>query len=78
MVTHVIIELRGKRVRVMVYRDGDDLQFELTPIWDPTYEHPVILIVDKSRAREEVEALINEITQLLRKALLEATKSEVQ
>jgi hypothetical protein len=53
------------------------VRVELTVITDPTYEHPVMLIVDEDRVHSEVEKLIDEIAQLLRRAIVEVTESEV-
>jgi hypothetical protein len=72
------VELYGEHVRVLAYRDNGKVQVELTVITDPTYEHPVMLIVDEDRVHSEVEKLIDEIAQLLRRAVQEVTESEVQ
>jgi hypothetical protein len=65
------VELYGKHVRVLACREDNKVRIEVTAIYDPTYQKPVILIVDEGSVRSEVESLISEIDQLLRKALLE-------
>jgi hypothetical protein len=60
------VELRGRRVRVWARIEDDDIVIEMTRIWDPAYEKPVVLITTRDRLREDVEALISEIASLLR------------
>jgi hypothetical protein len=73
-----VVELYGKRVRVWVYKYGNDIYIEIGNIYDPSYEKPVILITSESRIEEDVEALIEEIVRLLRKAVEKVVKGEVQ
>jgi hypothetical protein len=65
------VELYGKYVRVLACREDNKVRIEVTDIYDPTYQKPVMLVVDEGMVRSEVETLISEIDQLLRKALLE-------
>jgi hypothetical protein len=71
------VELYGEHVRVLVYRDNGKVQVELTVLDDPAYEHPVLLVVDEDRVHSEVEKLIDEIAQLLRRAVAEVTEGGV-
>jgi hypothetical protein len=64
-----VVELRGKRVRVWVYRRDGDIYIEIASAWDPTYGKPVVLITSESKIREDAEALVDEIAQLLRKVV---------
>jgi shikimate kinase len=74
----MMIELCGRKVRVLVHRDNDDIVVEIVNIWDLTYEKPLVLITKEARLKEDVEALIEEITQLLRKAVEKVVKGEVR
>lgn len=77
-----MVELYGKRIRVWARRENGDIFIEITSIWDPSYEKPVVLITSKSKIKEDVESLISEIVLLLRelveKVVEEAERSEVQ
>jgi hypothetical protein len=73
-----MVELYGKMVRVWVYRENNDIFVEIANVWDPLYEHPVVLITDESRLKEDVEALIEEIAQLLRKVVERVARGEVR
>jgi hypothetical protein len=76
-VSHVVVELYGRDVRVLVYRYDGNIHIEIGDVWDPLYERPVILITSESRVKEDVEALIDEIAQLLRRAVEMVLKGEV-
>jgi hypothetical protein len=73
-----MVELRGKKVRVWVHRDNGNIVVEISNIWDPSYEESIVLITKEASFKEDVEALIDEITQLLRKAVEKVVKGEVQ
>jgi hypothetical protein len=77
-----IIEVRGRRVRVQAYIEDGVIIIEMTRIWDPAYEKPVVLITTKDRLINDVKSLISEIVFLLRelveKVVEEAERSEVQ
>jgi hypothetical protein len=73
----MMVELRGRQVRVLVYRYDGNIHIEIGDIWDPLYERPVILVTSESRLKEDVEALIDEIAQLLRRAVEMVMKGEV-
>ena len=72
-----MVELRGRQVRILVYRYDGNVHIEVGDIWDPLYERPVILITSESRVEEDVEALIEEIARLLRRAVEMVVKGEV-
>jgi hypothetical protein len=76
------VEVRGRRVRVLARRVNSDIIIEMTKIWDPAYDKPVVLVTSRDRLRDDVESLINEIAFLLRelveKLVEEAERSEVQ
>ena len=73
-----MVELRGKMVRALAYRCNGNVCIEIANKWDPSYEKPVMLITNESRVKEDVEALIEEITQLLRRAVEKVVKGEVR
>ena len=71
------VELYGEYVRVLAIRENGKVRVEITKSTDPLYEKPVILIVNESELHSEVEKLIEEIAQLLRRAVLELTEGGV-
>jgi hypothetical protein len=71
-----MVELHGKRVRVWAYRRDGNIFVEITSTWDPTYGTPVVLITSESKIKEDVEALIDEIVQLLRRVVEKVIKGE--
>jgi hypothetical protein len=71
-----MVELHGKRVRIWAYRRDGDIYIEVTSIWDPSYGKPVVLITSESKIKEDVEALIDEIVQLLRRAVEKVIRGE--
>jgi hypothetical protein len=76
------VEVRGRRVRVQAHVENSNITIEMTRIWDPAYDKPVVLITTKDRLIDDVESLISEIVFLLRelveKVVEEAERSEVQ
>jgi predicted CopG family antitoxin len=73
-----IAEARGKRVRVLVCRADGDVIVEIAGIWNPLCEKPVVLVTSEQRLREDVEALAEEIVQLLRRAVEEVLGSRAR
>jgi hypothetical protein len=65
-----VVELYGSRVRVLVRRDGGNVVIEVAPIWDSTYRNSLVIVADEGVIKDEVEVYIQEITDLLRKAVL--------
>lgn len=78
MVVVKAVELYGEHIRVLAIRENGEVRVEITELTDPLYEKPVVLIVNESELHSEVEKLIDEIAQLLRRAVLELTRREVQ
>jgi len=65
----MLIELQGKKVRVLLRREGDNVVIEVASIWDATYRKPLTIIADENNIKDEVEAVIQETTQLLKKVV---------
>jgi hypothetical protein len=65
----VVVELYGSRVRVLVRRDGGNVVIEVAPVWDSTYRNSLVIIAGEGVIKDEVEVYIQEITDLLRKAV---------
>lgn len=63
------MELYGSRVRVLVRRDGGNVVIEVAPVWDSTYRNSLVIIAGEGVIKDEVEVYIQEITDLLRKAV---------
>ena len=63
------MELLGRRVRVLLRREGDNVVIEVASIWDATYRKPLTIIASEDNIKDEVETVIKEVTQLLRKAV---------
>ena len=76
------VEICGRRVRVQAHIEDGVITIEMTRIWDPAYDKPVVLVTSNARLREDVESLISEIAFLLRelveKVVEEVEGSEVQ
>jgi hypothetical protein len=64
-----MVILYGKYVRVVVYREGDNIELCISPVYDPGCEDSVILIARAEDLKEKAEELVNEIVSLIRKAL---------
>jgi hypothetical protein len=63
--------LRGKYVRVEVYREGNLVELCISPVHDASCEDSVRLYMLVDGAREKVEELVSEIASLMRRALNE-------
>lgn len=60
-----MMELRGKHVRIAVWREYDTITIEIAPIWDTIYRHALVLILDKDKAEKQIKEVAEEIRQLL-------------
>jgi tetrahydrodipicolinate N-succinyltransferase len=77
-----IVEICGRRVRVQAYIENGVIIIEMTRVWDPAREKPVVLITTRDRLVSDVKSLVSEIVFLLRelveKVVEEEERSEVQ
>jgi hypothetical protein len=77
-----IIELGGRMVRVQAYIEDGVIIIEMTRVWDPAREKPVVLITTRDMLVSDVVSLISEIALLLRelveKIVEEEERSEVR
>jgi len=63
------MELRGEKVRVLLRHEGNNIVIEVASIWDATYRKPLTIIANENNIIDEVEAVIQETTQLLKKVV---------
>jgi hypothetical protein len=70
-----VVTLRGKHVRVEVYRVGDEVELCISPVYDVGCEDSVVLIARPEELREKAEELVSEIATLVRRALGELASS---
>jgi hypothetical protein len=64
------MELLGRKVRVLLRREGDNVVIEVASIWDVTYRKPLTIIANENNIKEEVDAVVQETTQLLKKVVI--------
>jgi hypothetical protein len=59
------MELKGKHVRIAVWREYDTITIEIAAIWDTIYRNAQIIVLDKDKAEKKIKEIAEEIRQLL-------------
>jgi hypothetical protein len=72
------MELLGRKVRVLLRREGDNVVIEVASIWDVTYRKPLTIIANENNIKEEVDAVVQETTQLLRETVEKLNKQNTK
>jgi len=60
-----LMELRGKHVRIAVWREYDTITIEIAAIWDTIYRNALVIVLDKDKAGKAIKEVAEEIRQLL-------------
>ncbi len=60
-----MMELKGKHVRIAVWREYDTITIEIAAIWDTIYRNAQIIVLDKDKAEKKIKEIAEEIRQLL-------------
>ena len=60
-----MMELKGKHVRIAVWREHDIITIEIAAIWDTVYRHALVIVLDKDKAEKAIKEVAEEIRQLL-------------
>ena len=60
-----MMELRGKHVRIAVWREYDTITIEIAAIWDTIYRNALVIVLDKDKAGKAIKEVAEEIRQLL-------------
>jgi len=64
-----MVELRGKYIRALAYRHEDKIFLEVTDLYDPAYESPILLITSEENLEKEAEELIEEFSKIIREVV---------
>jgi hypothetical protein len=70
-----MIEIRGNYIRAQIYRHGDNIFLEVTDIYDPGYESPVVVITSEAELEKVAEELIEEFTRIVRELVRKISKT---
>jgi len=60
-----LIVLKGKHVRIAVWREDDTITIEIAVIWDTEYRDALVIVLDKDKAEKAIKEVAEEIRQLL-------------